>query len=125
MKENNIIDIKNPAEDCLTQILRESAQKMLQVMIEQEAAEFVARYEAERLETGHRRVIRNGYLPKRNIQTGIGNVTVKMPRVRDKKPTSDKIEFYLSPNILSSYVIDIQSFLKRASDFELISDNSH
>ena len=96
MKENNIIDIKNPAEDCLTQILRESAQKMLQVMIEQEAAEFVARYEAERLETGHRRVIRNGYLPKRNIQTGIGNVTVKMPRVRDKKPTSDKIEFYLS-----------------------------
>jgi len=31
----------------------------------------------------------------------------------------------LNPNILSSYVIDIQSFLKRASDFELISDNSH
>ncbi len=33
---------------------------------------------------GHRYVVRNGYLPEREIQTGIGSVEVKVPRVRDR-----------------------------------------
>ena len=33
---------------------------------------------------GRRRVVRNGYLPERFIQTGIGPVSVRQPRVRDR-----------------------------------------
>jgi len=33
---------------------------------------------------GHRRIVRNGYLPEREIQTGIGKMFIKKPRVKDK-----------------------------------------
>jgi putative transposase len=35
-------------------------------------------------ETGRRRLVRNGFLPERAIQTGIGAVPVRQPRVRDR-----------------------------------------
>ena len=97
MGKSNVIDIKNPVQDCLTEFLRTSAQKMLQIAIEQEVAEFVEGYKASRLSDGRSRIVRNGYLPERSIQTGIGNVDVKVPRVRDRQQVaSDKVEFRLS-----------------------------
>ena len=35
-------------------------------------------------EAGRRRIVRHGYLPEREIQTGIGAVAVRCPRVRDR-----------------------------------------
>jgi putative transposase len=102
MGKSNVIDIKNPVQDCLTEFLRTSAQKMLQIAIEQEVTEFVEGYKATRLNDGRSRIVRNGYLPERSIQTGIGNVDVKVPRVRDRLMSSDnsssnnKVEFRLS-----------------------------
>jgi transposase-like protein len=37
--------------------------------------------------------VRNGYLPEREIQTGIGGVAVQVPRVRDRKNAADGIRF--------------------------------
>ncbi len=37
-----------------------------------------------RLEDGRAGVVRNGYLPEREIQTGIGPVTVQIPKIRSK-----------------------------------------
>ena len=34
---------------------------------------------------GHRQVVRNGYLPKRTITTGVGPVEVQQPRVLDRR----------------------------------------
>jgi hypothetical protein len=44
---------------------------------------------------GWQRVVRNGYLPEREIQTGIGQVQVKAPRIRDRQPDpcSGRIRF--------------------------------
>ena len=39
------------------------------------------------------RIVRNGYLPERKITTGIGLVDVKLPRVRDRNDSKDKINF--------------------------------
>ncbi len=33
---------------------------------------------------GHRLIVRNDYLPARDLQSGIGNINIKQPRVRDK-----------------------------------------
>ena len=96
MKQNNIINIKNPAEDFLTEFLRSSARKMLQEAIEYEVNEFIEQNKVKRLESGKQRVVRNGYLPERNIQTGIGSIELKVPRIRDRNASSDKVEFYLS-----------------------------
>ena len=45
---------------------------------------FISSYKDKRLSNGNKQVVRNGYLPERIIQTGIGNVSVSVPRVRDR-----------------------------------------
>lgn len=53
-------------------------------MVEAELSEFLDRFQERRLEDGRAAVVRNGYQPERAIQTGIGPVTVKIPKVRAK-----------------------------------------
>ena len=81
MRKSNIIDYKNPSQnlvtDVLSEFLRESAQKMLQLAIEEEVQNFISSYQDKLLTNGSKQVVRNGYLPERNIQTGIGEVAVK------------------------------------------------
>jgi transposase-like protein len=75
----------NPVpEDVLTEVLREGAQKLLAEAIAAEVAEFLARYQALRTAEGQQRVVRNGRLPEREIQTGLGSIPVCVPRVRDR-----------------------------------------
>ncbi len=52
--------------------------------IETKLAELLARYEAHKDEQGRRAVVRNGYLPEREILTGVGPVPVKVPKVRSR-----------------------------------------
>ena len=89
MEEDNVVDYRNPGvplpvADALTAVLKRGAKELLQQAIEAEMAEVVAHYEALKDEQGRQRVVRNGYLPERNIQTGIGEVAVRAPRVRDR-----------------------------------------
>ena len=104
MRKSNIIDYKNPSQnlvtDVLSEFLRESAQKMLQIAIEEEVQNFISSYQDKLLINGSRQVVRNGYLPERNIQTGIGEVAVKVPRVRDRG--KEDIKFSSNLAILSS-----------------------
>ncbi len=87
MKENNVIALEKPGQDerdALTEVLRQGAWRMLAQTVEAEVEAFVAVHEHIRDEEGRRLVIRNGYLPERTIQTGIGDIAVKAPRVRDR-----------------------------------------
>lgn len=74
----------------LDELIRQGAQQMLQVAIEAEVKEFLARHSHRRDDQGRRQVVRNGYLPSREIQTGAGSLEVQQARVRDK--SSDKSE---------------------------------
>lgn len=71
-------------EDPLTEVLREGARDLLQRAVELEVSDFLERFSGEEDDRGRRRVVRNGYLPERSIQTGIGGVPVRVPRVRDR-----------------------------------------
>ena len=89
MEEDNVVDYRNPGVplavvDALTEVLRRGAKELLQQAVEVEVAEAIAQYAALKDEQGRQRVVRNGYLPERSIQTGIGAVTVRAPRVRDR-----------------------------------------
>jgi transposase-like protein len=57
----------------------------LQEAVETEVAEFIARHRELTDARERRRIVRNGYKPERTIQTGIGAVAVKAPRVRDRE----------------------------------------
>ena len=89
MEEDNVVEYRNPGvplsvDDALTEVLRRGAKELLQQAVEVEVAEAIAQYAELKDEQGRRRVVRNGYLPERSIQTGIGEVAVRAPRVRDR-----------------------------------------
>lgn len=89
MKQDNVIGLKSPgvpspATDALTDLLRDGARQMLAAAIESEVQEFLARHQGLQDEQGRQRLVRNGYLPQRTIQTGLGDIEVKVPRVRDR-----------------------------------------
>ena len=94
-----------PAEssgDPLEELLHEGARKMLAEAIEAEVAAYVDRRREIVDEEGCRLVVRNGYHPERSIQTPLGDVAVRQPRVRDHRPTADRESF--SSKILPPYL---------------------
>ena len=52
-------------------------------------------------------MIHHGYLPERTIQTGLGEVTVKVPKVRDRSESGIRFTSALLP-----------PYLKRAKSIE-------
>ena len=86
MRENNICSIKDKGlfADELTMILRQGAQTMLKQAVEEEIAEFMAKHAGLVDTAGHPQVVRNGYLPERTIQTGLGDINVQVPKSRDR-----------------------------------------
>ncbi|HZJ43041.1 MAG TPA: IS256 family transposase [Pyrinomonadaceae bacterium] len=98
------MEYRNPGvalavRDALTEVLRSGARELLQQAVEAEVAEFITQHRELKDERERQRVVRNGYQPERTIQTGIGDVPVKQPRVRDR---GGKIKF--SSNILPRYL---------------------
>ncbi len=71
--------------DTLTELLRAGARKLLGQALEAEVAELVAAYAEHRDEEGRALVVRSGHQPVREIQTGIGPVTVQVPKVRSRQ----------------------------------------
>ncbi|MEW6226447.1 MAG: IS256 family transposase [Chloroflexota bacterium] len=74
------------ADDPLTALAREGARRILAEALAAEADAFVAAFAEARLEDGRRRVVRHGSGPERAIQTGVGPIPVRRPKVRDRDP---------------------------------------
>ena len=71
--------------DSLTELIRTGAQKLLAQALQAEVAELLVVYEDQQDEQGHARVVLSGHHPTRDIQTGIGPVTVQVPKVRSRQ----------------------------------------
>lgn len=87
MYKDNIINLKNPSEklsDPLVEVLRAGAQSLLAQAIEEEIELYKERYKSFVLEDGSPQIVRNGTLPKRMIQTGLGPIAVAVPRIKDR-----------------------------------------
>ena len=82
-------------QDPLTEIARDGARRMLAAALRAEADAFVAQHAEETLSDGRQRVVRHGYGPERSIQTGIGALDVRRPKVRDRAvaPDDEKVRF--------------------------------
>lgn len=65
-----------PASDALTNVLWEGARRMLREAVEAEVQEFLTRHAALKDGNNRQRMVRNGYLPERTIQTGLGDVAI-------------------------------------------------
>jgi putative transposase len=91
-KKDNVIEFKKPEiiTDLLTEALRNGARQLLAAAVEAEVDEFLSQHNKGE---GKSRFVRNGYLPERAIQTGIGDVEVEVPRIRDREAKDDGIKF--------------------------------
>lgn len=95
--DTDIIALRQPesVDDPLTEIARDGARRMLAAALRAEADAFVAQHAEEVLPDGRQRVVRHGYGPERSIQTGIGALDVRRPKVRDRAagPADEKVRF--------------------------------
>ena len=92
------------SRDVLNEILRQGAQQMLTQAIENEVAEYLGRHAEQRDDDGRRLVVRNGYLPARDLQTGVGLVEVHQPRVNDKRCAEQGQRQRFTSQILPPYL---------------------
>jgi putative transposase len=90
--------------DQLTDILRNGAHALLAQAVEAEVGAFLCKHADLTTAEGHRRVVRHGHLPEREVMTGIGPVGVRQPRIRDREaPADDPRRVRFTPSILPPY----------------------
>ena len=85
MSEDRVVELRHPgsfSEDPLTSVLRSGAQRLLAQAVEMEVTAFIVAHGDLKDEAGRRRVVRHGHHRERQVQTGIGPVAVRCPRVR-------------------------------------------
>src|SRR4051794_23159438 len=82
-----------PSQDVLPDLLRDGARRLLAQAVEAEVAAWIDDHAHLVDDQGRRQVVRNGHLPERAIQTGIGAVEVQQPRVRDRRPADQREAF--------------------------------
>lgn len=92
MDETTIVEFsgRDAVTDPLTDLLRKGARELLQAAVEAERDAFLAEFAERRTSDDRAAVVRSGYHPERAVQTGIGPLTVKVPKVRakDGKPVT-------------------------------------
>jgi putative transposase len=93
MSENNVVELLSRVtqSDPLTELLRTGARTLIHQAVEAELQELLERYAERKTDDGRAGVVRNGYLPERQLETGIGAVPVKIPKVRSK--TGEPVTF--------------------------------
>jgi putative transposase len=107
MEQDNVVSFRrpdDPGEDPLTEVLRHGARALLAQAIEAEVAAFLASHADLVDDAGRRRLVRNGFLPERTIQTGIGAVAVRQPRVRDRGVGAPHAKVRFTSAILPPYL---------------------
>ena len=73
------------SQDLPGQVLLDGAQRLLAKALAAEVEDYLSRYADLRDQEGKRLVVRNGHCPSREIQTGLGAVQVRRPRVSDRR----------------------------------------
>ncbi len=101
MREDTTIPFRSPAfRDELSDLVREGAQRIICQAVEAELGAFLEEHAGEHDAQGRRAVVRNGYLPSREVLTGVGPVEVQVPRTRDRSGSGRRFRSELLPPYL-------------------------
>jgi putative transposase len=96
MNDSSANVLSFPAEeapDALGEILRLGARQLLGQAIQEEVSQYLSAREHLVDGQGRQQVVRNGYLPERMLQTPLGDLEVRQPRVRDRRPAAERESF--------------------------------
>jgi putative transposase len=95
-----VVTPETEIKDPLTEILRTGARALISQAVELELSHLLNQHEDKKLSDGRQAVVRNGYLPARTLQTGIGDVDIQVPKIRDRTHTGIKFNSSLLPPYL-------------------------
>ena len=86
MSDDSVVRFPRPdaVSDPLTELLRDGAQRLIQQAVEAELCELLEQYAGQVNSEVRSAVVRNGYLPEREVLTGVGPVAVRIPKVRSR-----------------------------------------
>ena len=97
IEHSNLVRLRQPddIDDPLTEVLRAGARRLLVRAVELEAEAFLTGMQELKLPDGRARLVRHGHGPERQVQTGIGPVTVAQVKMRDRGAATaqDRIRF--------------------------------
>lgn len=85
------------SEPGLDDLIWQEARRIIQQAIEAELAAMLEQYSNVKTINGQRAVVRNGYLPEREIVTAVGPVTVQVPKV----PSRNIVESFVGGSRVS------------------------
>ena len=93
MRKSNVLEHQGQEQgvDPLTELLRSGAKQLISRAVDSELQGLLSGYSEQKTEDGRLAVVRNGYHPEREIQTGVGPVTVRIPKVRSR--TGEAVTF--------------------------------
>ena len=103
MSKNNQKQAVSPVQELgltLDDLVKRGARQVIQQAIEAELAELLSTCSNITTLHGKRAVVRNGYLPEREVLTAAGQIVVQVPKVRDR--TGSGIKF--NSNVVPPYV---------------------
>lgn len=103
MQNCNRKSVVTPVEqsrDPLTDVIRQGARDLIRSAVEAELNAMLSEYANLKLSDGRQAVVRNGYLPERTLQTGIGDVAIQVPKVRDRSGSGIRFNSELLPPYL-------------------------
>ena len=110
MSKSNLHALSQPevvSNDPLHELIRQGARDLIAHAVETELESLLKQYADVKTPDGRRAVVRNGHLPKRTVQTGVGDVEVQVPKVRDRSGSGIRFNSHLLP-----------PYLKRARSLE-------
>ena len=94
--ENSVISFTNPEQinDPLTDLLRSGAKRLIHQYVEAELMDLLEKHRPQLTEDNKPAVVRNGYHPEREIQTGIGPVERSLVKAKitwhEQRKTGDR-----------------------------------
>ena len=103
MSKSNLHALSQPevaSNDPLHELIRQGARDLIAQAVETELESLLKQYADVKTPDGRRAVVRNGHLPKRTIQTGVGDVEVQVPKVRDRNSSGIRFNSQLLPPYL-------------------------
>jgi len=108
MAEDSVVALPRPGasitDDPLLAVLRDGAKRMLMQAVEAEVEAFLATHAELADEQGRRRLVRNGHAPERQIETGIGPLAVRRPKLRDRGGAGSGEPIRFTSAILPAYL---------------------
>ncbi len=109
MTDNTVVSLNTP-QDPLTKLIRQGARGLIAQAVEAELQQLLAQHRNVMVDS-KQAIVRNGFLPERTLQTGVGDVEVQLPKVRERSGNGVKFNSNLIP-----------PYLKRTKSFNITLD---